>query len=142
MIELLSLALKENLDGGTVNEKVTVFGIVAALLFQLVPNAFAKGTTPAKNVSLSTAAASRADTISVNNLTNGMTQHGSKLVFDVIGRSASGEKLESSVTLDGTPINALWDDMFKTSYALNFGEDGAYRSGQCRCGHADLYGKL
>lgn len=56
-------------------------------------------------------------------LTDGITLKGSKKTFDVIAR-LEGEKISSEVTLNGEEVKYNWDDNNKTSYTLNFKEEG------------------
>ena len=57
-------------------------------------------------------------------LTDGATQKGSRKTFDVWAKSASGKKIDSSVTLNGQPVSHTWDDSEKTSYTLVFTKEG------------------
>ena len=57
-------------------------------------------------------------------LTNGVTQRGSRLTFDVWARDKSGSKIASTVTLNGTHVPYTWDDVEKTSYTLTFTQEG------------------
>lgn len=57
-------------------------------------------------------------------LTDGMIQKGSRRTFDVWARSATGEKIDASVTLNGEPVAYTWDDTDKTSYTLHFTREG------------------
>lgn len=68
-------------------------------------------------------AAAYGDTITTT-LINGTEQRGSKKTFDVFARNADGEKISSSVTLDGEDVACTWDDSEKTSYTLNFTKEG------------------
>ncbi len=60
----------------------------------------------------------------VTTLVDGMEQRGSRKTFDVWARDEAGNKVSSSVTLNGEPISATWDDTEKTSYTLNFSVEG------------------
>lgn len=57
-------------------------------------------------------------------LTDGAVQKGSRKTFDVWAKSASGKKIDSSVTLNGQPVSHTWDDSEKTSYTLVFTKEG------------------
>ncbi len=57
-------------------------------------------------------------------LTNNMTQRGSRLTFDVWAYNAGGNKINSTVKLNGSNIPYTWDDAEKTSYTLNFTQSG------------------
>ncbi len=56
-------------------------------------------------------------------LTDGVTFKGSRKTFDVIAR-LNGEKIKSEVTLNGEEVKYNWDDKYKTSYTLNFKQEG------------------
>ena len=60
----------------------------------------------------------------VTTLVDGMEQRGSRKTFDVWARDEEGNKVSSSVTLNGEPVSATWDDVEKTSYTLNFSIEG------------------
>lgn len=53
-------------------------------------------------------------------LEDGKTYTGSKLIFDVFARDGYGNKVTSSVTLNGENVDVNWDDTEKTSFTLNF----------------------
>lgn len=74
---------------------------------------------------LSVLASSNTDTIETT-LISGEYVCGSRLTFDVIARNQNGEKIPSSVTMDGSPVPVNWNDDIKTSYTLSFGESGEY----------------
>jgi len=63
------------------------------------------------------------DTITTT-LINGTELKGSKKTFDVFARNADGEKISSSVTLNGESVACTWDDTEKTSYTLQFTQEG------------------
>lgn len=58
-------------------------------------------------------------------LTDGAVQKGSRKTFDVWAKSASGKKIDSSVTLNGQLVSHTWDDSEKTSYTLVLTSEGA-----------------
>ena len=49
---------------------------------------------------------------------------GSKKTFDVWARDGSGNKIESTVKLNGVKVSPTWDDNEKTSYTLVFKKEG------------------
>lgn len=53
-------------------------------------------------------------------LEDGIQLRASRKTFDVIARDSAGNKLASSVKLDGSSVAYNWDDDTKTSYTLNF----------------------
>ena len=57
-------------------------------------------------------------------LTDGAVQKGSKKTFDVWAKDAGGDKISSSVTLNGASVSVNWDDEEKTSYTLTFKKEG------------------
>lgn len=57
-------------------------------------------------------------------LVDNSVQKGSKKTFDVIARDSSGNKIASTVTLNGTAVPFNWDDQSKTSYTLVFTQEG------------------
>lgn len=59
-------------------------------------------------------------------LEDNLLQRNSKKVFDVIAKDKNGEKIEASVKLNDIAIEPSWDDDAKTSYTLEFFEDGEY----------------
>ena len=59
-------------------------------------------------------------------LEDGLFQRNSKKVFDVIARDANGEKIECTVRCNDINIEPSWDDESKTSFTLEFSEDGEY----------------
>lgn len=63
------------------------------------------------------------DTITTT-LTDGAVFKGSKKTFDVFASDSDGNKIASSVTLNGEPVPVNWDDSEKTSYTLTFTEEG------------------
>ncbi|MFQ9715818.1 MAG: Ig-like domain-containing protein [Blautia sp.] len=69
----------------------------------------------------------RAPTIETT-LVDGLQLKASKKTFDVIARDGEGNKIVSSVTLNGEKVDVNWDDDIKTSYTLEFTgrEDGEY----------------
>lgn len=67
--------------------------------------------------------AAEGDTITTT-LIDGAEQKGSKKTFDVFARNADGEKISSSVTLNGEAVSINWDDTEKTSFTLTFTEEG------------------
>ena len=71
----------------------------------------------------SVSAASENDITIQTTLTDGMTLKGSKKTFDVIAR-LNGEKISSSVTLNGEAVKVNWDDTTKTSYTLQLTKEG------------------
>ena len=71
----------------------------------------------------SVSAASENDITIQTTLTDGMTLKGSKKTFDVIAR-LNGERISSSVTLNGEAVKVNWDDTTKTSYTLQLTKEG------------------
>lgn len=57
-------------------------------------------------------------------LTDGLLQKGAKKTFDVFAHNANGDKISSSVTLNGVNVPYTWDDNNKTSYTLLFTQQG------------------
>lgn len=57
-------------------------------------------------------------------LVDNSIQKGSKKTFDVIARNASGSKISSAVTFNGENVAPNWDDENKTSYTLEFTQEG------------------
>ena len=58
------------------------------------------------------------------NLIDRKTQLGSRLTFDVWASDEDGEKVDSSVTLNGQDVPPVWNDSFKTSYMATFIRQG------------------
>lgn len=56
-------------------------------------------------------------------LVDGAVQQSRKKTFEVWAKDANGVKIDSTVTLNGTPVAVNWDDTTKTSFTLIFGED-------------------
>lgn len=54
----------------------------------------------------------------VTTLVDGMEQRGSRKTFDVWARDEEGNKVSSSVTLNGEPVSATWDDVEKRAIRL------------------------
>lgn len=72
-----------------------------------------------------TAAAKGTGVITIETtLTDGAVQKGSKKTFDVWAKDAGGNKIGSSVTLNGNSVPINWDDEEKTSYTLTFKKEG------------------
>lgn len=61
-------------------------------------------------------------------LTDGTEIKSSRRTFDVFARDADGNKISSSVQMDGSSVAYNWDDSTKTSYTLNFSgkKEGAH----------------
>ena len=57
-------------------------------------------------------------------LTDNAVQRGSKKTFDVWARNAAGDKIKSTVKLNGEKVEPTWDDSEKTSYTLIFTVEG------------------
>lgn len=57
-------------------------------------------------------------------LTDNALQRGSRKTFDVWARNAGGEKIVATVRHNGQKVEPTWDDNEKTSYTLNFTEEG------------------
>lgn len=53
-------------------------------------------------------------------LEDGLQLRASRKTFDVIARDSQGNKIASSVKLDGASVSYNWDDSAKTSYTLDF----------------------
>ena len=75
------------------------------------------------------------DTITFAQISNGMTQLGSRLTFDVFANNTAGEKFSAGqvtarVYLGGVYVPGAivmnWDDEEKTSYTVTFDETGVY----------------
>lgn len=57
-------------------------------------------------------------------LTDNTIQYGSKKTFDVWAYNSQGEKVKSTVKLNGLEVQPTWDDNEKTSYTLLFTQEG------------------
>ena len=53
-------------------------------------------------------------------LVEGNTYVGQKLTFDAFAKDGNGNKIASSVTLNGETVAVNWDDSEKTSFTLVF----------------------
>lgn len=59
-------------------------------------------------------------------LEDGLYQQNSRKVFDVIARDVNGNKIECRVNCNDINIEPSWDDEVKTSFTLEFSENGEY----------------
>lgn len=90
---------------------VISFLLAFLMLFSMIP-AYAADEIGASSVKIET------------NLTDGKTQAGGRLTFDVWAWDGEGKKIDSSVTLNGQAVSPAWNDDTKTSYTTVFTQSG------------------
>lgn len=99
-------------------KRLLAFFLSFVMVFTMIPTTvFA---ADADSVQVITQEEETAKVSLTTSLTDGMVQKGSRRTFDVWARDASGNKIASSVTLDGKSVSYNWDDSVKTSYTLSF----------------------